>query len=82
MPRHNYSLLIERLVMLLRAGDKRMTYKVIKYWDTYPDGTWKDKIKTFEEAKEIAKKADLDYYNKGKRGYDFYVFDENGVKLN
>lgn len=56
--------------------EKGITFKVVKYWDTHPDTTWKDNIATLEEAKEIVKQARKKTENK----YDFYVFDSNGIK--
>jgi deoxycytidylate deaminase len=54
-------------------------YKVVKYFDTYPDTTWKDKIQTLEEAKQVVIDAQKKYSN--KKGYSFYIFDENGIKV-
>jgi len=51
-------------------------FKVVKYWDTYPDTVWKDGIGTLEEAKDIVKEARKETNYK----YDFYVFDSSGVK--
>lgn len=52
-------------------------YTVKKYWDTYPDSVRKRDIPTFEEAKQIVKEAK----EKTNYKYDFYVFNEQGVKV-
>lgn len=56
-----------------------MTYNVVRYWDTYPDGPHKRGIYTLEEAIEECEEARKQ--NK-RHGIDFYVLDSDGVKKN
>ena len=56
-----------------------MTYKITKYWDTYPEKVIISSIKTLEEAKIACEKARRE--NKNPK-FDFYIFDSDGNKKN